>query len=628
MKRIRLIWILLAVQGMPLESGMAQKLLILSIDGCRQDALLKADATNLLALADNGLYSWWALSRPPTKSGPCWSSIFTGVWNDKHGVTDNTFSNSRFDQYPMLFERLKIADPSFYSGWLVYWPNLGTEMPHGADWDAGDWSDANTLERAINLLADEQTDALFVHFGAVDAVGHASGFDPENPQYVNAIHVSDGQVGRVISAMKSRPNFSSERWMVIALTDHGGYATHHGGSMIEEMRTFFIITGDGVPRGEIPHDWVIKSFRVPPYGLQLNGAGDHVAIPDRADYHFGSDQDFTVELCIRTAGWSGSPVLFANKDMRNKKNPGFAFVLVDEGKWQVNVADGTHERNISGPVIADDHWHHLAAVFRREGMLTLFQDGIKTGSLDISGIGSVDTPYGFIIGQDGTKSRSAFVQGSVNQVRVWKTALPDAKIKRGLFTPITPEHPDDSDLLGYWKMDDGQGTLIRDSSQFANDGVFMGTNPEWIIPDAAVVTLAFDSCQTAKTVDLTPTALAHFGIDIKPEWNLDGRNLVPTQSPVAAREPSVPLVFPGILENYPNPFNSETVIHFSIPECSDVRLLISNSRGERIWQSILPNQIAGSHSIGWNGRSYSSGIYFLTLHTKYGALSRRILLLK
>ena len=628
MKRIRWIWILLALNGLPLESGIAQKLLILGIDGCRPDALLKADAANIRAIADRGLYTWWALSRPPTKSGPCWSSIFTGVWNDKHGVTDNTFANSRFDQYPMLFKRLKNADPSFYSGWFVNWPNLGTDMPHGADAVAGDWSDANTLERTINLLSDEQTDALFVHFGAVDAVGHASGFDPENSKYIDAIHVLDGQVGQVISAMKLRPNFSNEHWMVIALTDHGGYTTHHGGTMIEEMRTFFIITGDDVSRGEIPHDWINKSFRVPPYGLRLNGAGDHVEIPNHADYHFGSGQDFTVELCIRTVGWSGAPVLFANKDMRNKKNPGFAFVLIDEGKWQVNVADGTHEKDISGPIIADDHWHYLTAVFRQGGTLTLFQDGIKTGVVDISGIRSVDTPYGFVLGQDGTGSQPTFVPGSINEVRVWKTALPDTTVQRWIFIPVTPEHPDYSDLLGYWKMDDGQGTLIKDSSQNVNDGAFIGTNPEWIIPDATVETLAFDSCQTAKTVDLTVTALAHFGIEIKPEWNLDGKTLVSAKSPDAVRESLAPPVFLTILENYPNPFNSETVINYSIPECADVQLIVSNLLGQKIWQSNLSNQIAGSHSIRLTGSACTSGIYFLTLHTKYGILSHRMLMLK
>ena len=627
-KRTRWIWILLALHGLPLESGITPKLLIISIDGCRPDALLKADAPNLRALADSGLYTWWALSRPPTKSGPCWSTIFTGVWNDKHGVTDNTFTNSRFEQYPLLFTRLKNADPSFYSGWFVYWPNLGTDMPHSADVVAGDWSDVNTLEQAINFMSTEQADGLFVHFGAADAAGHKSGFDPENSEYINAIHVADGRIGQVISTMKSRPNYSNEHWMVIALTDHGGYIKHHGGTMIEEMRTFFIITGDDVPRKEIPHRWVNKSFQVPPYGLRLNGAGDYIAIPDCAVYHFGSGQDFTIELCIRTDGWSGMPILFTNKDISNKKNPGFAFVLIDEGKWRVNVADGINEKNISGPIIADDHWHHLTAVFHRGGTLTLFQDGIKTGAVDISGIGSVDTPYGFVIGQDGMRSQSTFVSGNINEVRVWKTALSDTAVQQWIFTPLTPEHSNYSNLLGYWKIDDGQGTLIKDSSQIANDGTFIGLNPEWIIPEVIVETLTFDSCQSAKTVDLTVTALAHFGIEIRPEWNLDGRNLVPVNSSDVIHESLFPPVFPTIVENYPNPFNSETNIIYLLPKCSDVQLTISNILGQKIWQSNLTNQIAGYHSISWNGNAYSSGIYLLILQTKYGTLSHRMLMLK
>jgi hypothetical protein len=416
------------------------------------------------------------------------------------------------------------------------------------------------------------------------------------------------------------------------------------------MRTFFIISGDSVPRGEIPHDWINKSFRVPSYGLRLNGAGDHVAIPDRADYHFGSGQDFTVELCIRTAGWSGAPVLFANKDMGNKKNSGFALVLIDEGKWQVNVADGTHEKDVSGPIIADDHWHQLTAVFRRggtpTGTLTLFQDGIKTGAVDISGIGSVDTPYGFVLGQDGTSSRPAFVPGSINEVRVWKTALPDTNVQRWIFTPVTPEHPDYSDLLGYWKMDDGQGTSIKDSSQNANDGAFIGTNPEWIIPDATVETLVFDSCQTAKAVDLTVTALAHFGIDIKPEWNLDGRNLVPAKLPDAVRELLVLPVCPMILENYPNPFNLSTMIKFQIPNppaggslpavrhgayrrySNFVTLEIYNLLGQKVATLLKENLSAGMHTSEWNATDFASGIYLYRLQAGEFEQVRKMILLK
>jgi len=193
----------------------------------------------LRALADSGLFTWWALLRPPTKSGPCWSSIFTGAWNDKHGVTDNNFTNQRFDLFPMLFKRLKDADPSFTSGWFVNWPALNDAMPHGADVKAGDWSDENTLQRSVEMLKNGDPDGLFVQFGAIDAAGHAAGFDPDRAEYLGAIEEVDGRVGEVLAAVKSRPGYREEHWMFIALADHGGLSGHHGGSTIEENAHVF-----------------------------------------------------------------------------------------------------------------------------------------------------------------------------------------------------------------------------------------------------------------------------------------------------------------------------------------------------------------------------------------------------
>ena len=395
----------------------------------------------------------------------------------------------------MLFRRLKDADPSFTSGWFVYWPGLNDAMPHGADEKAGDWSDANTVERSVDLLRNGDPDALFVHLGAIDAAGHASGFDPDKAEYLASIEEVDGRVGEVLSALKSRPGYRDEHWMILALTDHGGLDTHHGGSTIEEMRVFFIVAGDEVPRGrEVPHEWAERTLTVPPYGLKLDGSDDCVSIPDSPDFHFGADRDFSIEICVKTSGWSGTPVLFANKDCANDANPGFALMLIDEGKWRVNAADGSKKKNISGPVIADGRWHHLAAVFRTKGTLSLFQDGIKTGRGGHFAAREAWTRR--------TASRSAgtfrepirlFAPVSVNEIRLWKTALPDSVVRNWIFTPVTTGHSKIADLAGYWKMDDGGGTRIADSGPSAGHGRFAGTDPQWIRPQATVVTLDFDS---------------------------------------------------------------------------------------------------------------------------------------
>ena len=37
----------------------------------------------------------------------------------------------------------------------------------------------------------------------------------------------------------------------------------------------------------------------------------------------------------------------------------------------------------------------------------------------------------------------------------------------------------DADLLGWWKLDDGTGTIAIDSSGNGHDGTFVG-DPEWV----------------------------------------------------------------------------------------------------------------------------------------------------
>lgn len=66
-------------------------------------------------------------------------------------------------------------------------------------------------------------------------------------------------------------------------------------------------------------------------------------------------------------------------------------------------------------------------------------------------------------------------------------------------------------------------------------------------------------------------------------------------------------------QNYPNPFNPSTVIKYSIPEESTVKLSIFNTLGERVKLIIDENAKPGIHQAQFDGASLSSGVYFYTL---------------
>lgn len=88
------------------------------------------------------------------------------------------------------------------------------------------------------------------------------------------------------------------------------------------------------------------------------------------------------------------------------------------------------------------------------------------------------------------------------------------------------------------------------------------------------------------------------------------------------------------LSNYPNPFNPNTRISFSLPENSKISLEIYNVKGQRV--KTLVNRTdyqAGNHNIQWdgkddNGSSIASGVYFYKLQSTHKTLVNKMLLMK
>jgi hypothetical protein len=87
------------------------------------------------------------------------------------------------------------------------------------------------------------------------------------------------------------------------------------------------------------------------------------------------------------------------------------------------------------------------------------------------------------------------------------------------------------------------------------------------------------------------------------------------------------------VSNYPNPFNPETTISFTIQNSNKVTLDVYNIKGQKI-KTLLNDQInRGKHSIVWNGvdknnNPVSSGVYLYSLKTRDQQITKRMLLLK
>lgn len=84
----------------------------------------------------------------------------------------------------------------------------------------------------------------------------------------------------------------------------------------------------------------------------------------------------------------------------------------------------------------------------------------------------------------------------------------------------------------------------------------------------------------------------------------------------------------SLYQNYPNPFNPETTIQFSLPKSGNVQLTVYNILGHEVVRLVDGTHSAGSYSISLNASNLSSGIYYYTLKTGLGKLTKKMTLIK
>ncbi|MBY0313504.1 MAG: alkaline phosphatase family protein [Phycisphaerales bacterium] len=227
-----------------------RKVLVIGIDGMRPDARAVANTPNMDGLITNGAHSAECMVEDITISGPCWSSMFCGVHRNKHGVTGNSFAGSNYTQYPHFFKRLEeLCDIQTAS--FVNWSPLNTTiLQNQADVIHTGGPDTLVASQAVSHIQGADPDVVIVAFDEVDGSGHANGFSPTVPAYVAKIEATDALVGQVLAAVRARPTYLNEDWLVIVTSDHGGTPDgSHGRNIPEHRLVDFIVSGASTAQG-------------------------------------------------------------------------------------------------------------------------------------------------------------------------------------------------------------------------------------------------------------------------------------------------------------------------------------------------------------------------------------------
>lgn len=247
------------------ERSITPKVLLIGIDGVRSDVLAAVSTPNLDALASTGTFTAQTRTTSPSVSGPAWSSMLTGVWPEKHGVTNNEFTGKRYGEYPDFLTRIEQVRPELSTFAVADWlplvaaedgnPTISDRVDerHVLDGSQLGWpeADGRSVEIAVRHLLEADPDAMFVYLGNPDETSHEH--RSIGPEYREAIALADRHVGMLVEALRARPGYADEDWLIIASTDHGRREDGgHGGDSEEEMTTFLLLNGRSDARGVSP----------------------------------------------------------------------------------------------------------------------------------------------------------------------------------------------------------------------------------------------------------------------------------------------------------------------------------------------------------------------------------------
>ena len=251
---------------------------------------------------DEGVTGATTLVGNTTISGPSWSTILTGAWDNKTGVINNLFDPAPYTAWPTAINLIEFTKPAVNTAVFANWQYINDIADAGGfpadenvfvDFDTS-WEDTDDLVvdatiDYINSIDGPESSFVFSYQVAVDEAGHLHG--GASPEYAAAVINTSENIARILDAIDEwEQNNQGEEWTVIITTDHGHQASvgfGHGFQSPDETSAFVMIDLEGDDTDDGKQNLGFSNADITPtivnlFGIEQRTDFDGVPLQDKA----------------------------------------------------------------------------------------------------------------------------------------------------------------------------------------------------------------------------------------------------------------------------------------------------------------------------------------------------------
>jgi len=155
-------------------------------------------------------------------------------------------------------------------------------------------------------------------------------------------------------------------------------------------------------------------------------------------------------------------------------------------------SSGTSFDILANNLLDFNQWQHLAFTYDGSN-IHLYKNAVLISSTPANGI-IIQMLQSFKIGALDWNGTGFYMNGSLDEIRLWNVTLSQNTISNWMCDEITTLHPNYNNLAGYWRLNEGAGTTTTDLSLNGNNGALIGAVQWQVTTSCFASTIQVQGC--------------------------------------------------------------------------------------------------------------------------------------